>query len=278
MNTAQRFTAALAGLALLTAGHAHAQDLMLFPMDANAIILDGDPLDETGAVTDTIVIDPANPLPLPNNPGLAFSGMVEYLPAATFTAGGVPGIRGIKLTSIPVGSGLPGAGEPATITNISGGTLTMTDPVMLAAYNYTSLDPSGMPGSGDLSIEIFGHLDTTPTGGGSIPNVQQRIELEARASSFTLNSTGTPNDPVAAGWSNPHPTLNGPLGVGAQYDEPGTFDDSFGRVSITLSNLTLGAGERYEFPASVVVGVVPEPGSLAILGLASGLALLRRRR
>jgi hypothetical protein len=277
MKTTSPFAAILAAVALLLAGHAHAQDLMLLPFELTPI-LDGDAQwDETGGVTDTIVIDPSNPLPLPNNPGLVFSGMVEYLPTGSFTIGGVPGIRGIKITGIPAGSGLPGAGQPATITNTTASTITMTDPVTLAAYNYTSLDPSGLPGSGDLSIEIFGHLDTTPTPGGSIPNTLQRIELEARASSFTLNSTGTPNDPVAAAWSNPHPTMNGPLGVGAQYDEPGTFDDSFGRVSITISNLTLGPNERYEFPASIVVGVVPEPSSLALLS-AAGLLMLRRRR
>ena len=279
MKTPHRFAAAFAGAALLFAGHAQAQDLMLFPFDSTSIIIDGDTDDESGAINDTIVISPTNAIALPNNPDLLFSGMIEYLPTGTFTVGGVPGLRGIKISGIPAGSGLPGAGTPAMITNDSANTVTMTDPVAIAGYNYTSLDPAGNPGTGDLSIEVFGHLDTAPTGGGAIPDVSQRIELEVAASTFTPNITGNAFDPVATAWSNPTGgTVNGPIGVQADHFEPGIYDTDIGRLIVSVSNLTLGPNERYEFPASIVATAVPEPGSLAMLGLASGLALLRRRR
>lgn len=252
--------------------------LTLFPGTTSEVV-DGGPGDATGVVNGMIVVDPGAPLPVPGMPGLVFSGMVEYLPAGgTTTFGQVVGLRGVRITGIPAGSGLPGAGQPATLTNTTGAMLSAGGPIVWVEYAYPTLDPAGNPGAGDLFIHLQGDLDTTPIAGGIVNNVNQRLEIDFRASSFWIDLLGAPNEPVTAYWENTvFPSGPAPIAVGGFDLATGDYNIDPGRLLLSLNALTLGANERYEFPASITAGVVPEPASLTLLGL-GGLALLRRSR
>ncbi|MCC5830957.1 MAG: PEP-CTERM sorting domain-containing protein [Phycisphaeraceae bacterium] len=252
--------------------------LTLFPGTASEVV-DGGPGDASGAVNGMIVIDPGAPLAVPGMPGIEFAGMVEYLPAgATTTFGQVVGLRGVRVTGAPAGSGLPGAGQPATLTNTTGSTVSFGNPLIWVEYTYPTLDPAGNPGIGDIFIHLQADLDTTPLGGGTINNVNQRIEIDFRVSSFWIDTLGAPYEPVTANWFNTvSPSGTGPIGVGGFELLPGDYNIDFGRMHLSLNALTLGPGERYEFPASIVAGAVPEPASLALLALGGSVLLLRRR-
>ena len=251
--------------------------LVLFPSTTSEIV-DGGPGDASGAANNIIVVNPAFPVAVPGVADLVFSGMIEYLPGGTTGSfGGVNGLRAIRITGIPAGSGLPGAGQPATLTNTSASVLNVPGPIRLALYDYTSLDPAGLAGTGDLAMQIVGSLDTTPVAGGAIANDNQRISLGARATTFTPTSTGIPGDLVADAWMITGPGT-GPIPVAASALEAGGFNADPGLLILELDGLILGPNERYEFPASITVGVIPEPSTALLAALFPLFAFWRRTR
>lgn len=49
-------------------------------------------------------------------------------------------------------------------------------------------------------------------------------------------------------------------------------------TQVMYNDISLGANPGYVDPASLTITTVPEPGSLALLGLGAGALFLRRRR
>ena len=259
-------TALAAGLALASPAHAN---FTLFPGTA-AEVIDGGAGDASGVVNDQIVID--TPITVPGTGGeISFMGLVEHVTVGPFV-GGVPSERYIRITEIP--TGFNNAGSPAEFFNTSAtpSFFSLSDPVLLVNLPYTQLAVSPGPGSSPtLDLEIDGWLDTT----GSLAG-DERIVMEVSASTQWID--GAAGEPVPAGWTNTGVTTP-TVPVYDFSSEPGDYDTTPGEMRLYLMNLELADGGSFHFPTSIMGGsAVPEPTSLAILGAAAGLMMLRRRR
>jgi len=249
--------------------------LVLFPF-TNSAVQDGGTNDATGATNDMIVVDPNNPIDVPNHPGLKFSGMVEHATGGTINVGQAQGLRALRVTEIPTGTGLPGAGSPAVLHNTTASTITVSAPLDWVIYDYPTLDPAGNAGATDLSIRFTGPLDTVPASG-SLASINHTLALSVRATTWWWQVTGQPDSPIGDTWENVAQATNAPLSVLGSASGLGDYNIDPGVLTISLDKLILGPGERFEFPASVTGGLVPEPTTALLLSL-GGLTLLRRRR
>lgn len=70
----------------------------------------------------------------------------------------------------------------------------------------------------------------------------------------------------------------GPIPVAASALEAGAFNADPGFLILELDGLILGPNERYEFPASITVGVIPEPSTALLAALFPLFAFWRRTR
>ncbi|MEX2672910.1 MAG: PEP-CTERM sorting domain-containing protein [Phycisphaeraceae bacterium] len=250
--------------------------LVLFPGTTSEVI-DGGPGDMSGAVNDTIIIDANNPLAVPGTGGtLLFSGMVEHGVAGSITVGQAIGLRAIRITEDP-------NGNAAVLHNSGTGTFALGgNQVDWVQYDYATLDPAGIANMADLAIHFEAWLDTTP-GGGTLASTDQRLGMSVQADTWWEWAAGAPDFPMAAQWNNPGSTATA-LQASGWNASVGDYDISAGRMLITLDDIVLEAGERFEFPSSVNAGlvaanatIVPEPAS-ATLMLLGGAWMLRRRR
>lgn len=262
-------------MALATPGNPAHASLMLFPGGGASEVIDGGPGDATGVANDMIVIDPNNPIDVPGHPGLVFSGMVQHAVGGTLTVGQAQGIRALKITSIPAGSGLPGAGSPAILHNTTLNPITISVPIVWVSYDYPIFNPA-QDGAATVGIAFEGTLDT----GGMSPVLSvtnQELSLSVASDTWWPAQAFTPFWPITASWSNPG-TNAAPQLITGYNDDFGDYDNfAAGQLRISIESLTLGPDERFEFPASVTAGLIPEPASAAIL-LVAGSALIFRRQ
>lgn len=246
--------------------------LVLFPFTASEVN-DGDPSDATGAANDMIVIDPNNPVNVPGYPGLEFSGMVQHGTAGSLNVGQATGLRSLLVSEIP--AGYPGAGSPAVLHNNSASTIVLSGPLDWVMYDYLALHPNNTPGAAELAIHFQGPLDTTPSGG-TLGGTDHELGLSVIASTWFYEFTGQP-DPMSAGWLNPGTTA-APVTFSGWNAGYGDYNLDPGVLRITLDRLVLHPGERFEFPASVSAGLIPEPVSGLLLLAGAGLLINRRPR
>lgn len=273
----RRFVNAKRSLGVLAFGLVHvcSASLILFPGTPSQVA-DGDPQDISGQV-DMIVIDPTNPILVPNTTDLYFSGMVRHDASGTLTFGQAIGLRALVISEIP--AGLPGAGTPAVLHNTSGGIVSAAS-IPWVEYQYASLDPAGGSHMADLAIHFQGPLDTTPSGGtlgGS--GLSQELGVSVKASTWWEWAAGQPDVPILAQWTNSGLT-NAPITASGWGVSVGDYDAQPGRLLFTLESLRLEAGERFEFPSSIAGGLsipIPEPGSIIVLTMAAALSAIRRR-
>lgn len=252
------------GLSLASTADAN---FTLFPGSGSAVI-DGGPGDASGVANGQIVID--TPIAVPGTNGdIEFMGLVEHMLVGPIV-NGIPSERYIRVTEIP--AGFNNAGSPAQLANVSANPFSLPSSMVFAETPYSQL--AVIPGPGQLptlDLEIDGWLDTTGTLTGG-----ERIAMEVSASTQWVD--GVAGTPVAAEWTNPGQTTP-TVTVFDFSSEQGDYDSQPGGLRLYLTGLELGAGGSFHFPTSIVAGsAVPEPTSLAILGAAAGLVMLRRRR
>ena len=254
-----------------------AADLTLFP-DAGSFnmtpIQDGDPtFDATGGITGQIVI--TSPVPVPGTGGaVTFMGTVEEILVPPIS-NNLPAERLLRITEIP--PGFSNAGTPATFTNISNNTFTLQNDVILAALDYAP-QLANWPAFGSglipaLQLNLDGWLETTGTFDGA-----EGIQMHVSASTQFID--GSLGGLVTAEWANNTSQSTGSINVLSNNLEEGDFDGNPGTIRLTMDRLHFTADSSYHFPTSIVAGtvMVPEPGSLMLLGMGSLMLLKRRRR
>ena len=262
-------TALAAGLALAAPAHAN---LTLFPDAASfglTPIVDGGPGDASGVVNGQIVID--TPITVPGTGGdVTFMGLVEEVLVGPIV-NNLPSERYIRITEIP--TGFNNAGSPAALTNATANAFNLGPDVRFVELPYTP-QLANWPGIGQmptLNLDIDGWVDAP----GALTGTE-RIEMQVMATTqWPWHGLG---QTLTGGWTNPGQTV-GPVNFSSPNSVDADFSGDPGELRLELTLLDLGPNASFYFPTSIVAGsAVPEPSSLAIVGAAAGLVMLRRRR
>lgn len=196
---------------------------------------------------------------------------------ADFAAAGVTasisgdGVRDVSSGSSDDGTygtlaGTPTADNGALRISKTGLPGTATEEQNLATSVTLSVSLTNSTGSDLLLGEL--HFDIAPTNG-TYDSYSVTFTNTTQATTTGVLGAGGPFDDLSGSYTDYHDVDVDASGITLANGESGTFD-------IVLSGATLGNSSSRADNFAVTT-VVPEPGSLALLGL-GGLAILRRRR
>ncbi len=235
--------------------------MAIFPGTASQVI-DGGPGDADGIMNDTISV---TSITVPNTGGaLTFTGKAEW--RTSVAAGGKIGTASLDISD-------------AMITNTTAGVFNLG-----GAANEFPLAASDVHGEFS-GVNVFGAIDVKgrldpPGVTASVPPQALSISLFDQGADF-LPGPGVIGPSLTASWTFGTTVPVEEIKVTAGGNA--TTTTGSGRMELFISDLVIGPNEEMVFPASIEASIVPEPGSVCLMGLGV-LALMscrhqhRRRR